>query len=275
MKRAAFALALVLLLALPGLAAGEGTPGTGVAIKGPEKLVVSTDGSYNVKIFGPSDVQWGFWVNVSGAQRSGAKLSSAEGTVDSSKSYIMSQTNPLSYPEFNFSLTAPAKAGSLLITVTALAMGGTASAGQRAVSRWSVDIVAARPVQINTTVRNSGEVAVKDLKVAFMVKLGGAWTYIANETVPTLEAGKTANVSTTWNSSLIPHGEYTVRIVVDPAGEKVQYSGSGSVVEKRIVLREVGFKESPPPNVRLIGFIVVLAVAGAIGYWWYRRKKIV
>lgn len=274
--RSAFAvLALLLLVPFASFVPGEGTPGTAVTISGPERLEASTDGAYNVKIFGPSNINWGFWVNVSGAQRSGAKLASPDGTADSSKSYLMSQNAPLAYPEFNFTLTAPAKAGSLMITVTALAMEGTGAAGQRATSRWSVDVKATRMVQLNTTVRNSGEIAVQNLKVAFMVKLGGHWSYISNETVPALEAGKTANVSASWNSSLLDSGEYTVRIVVDPDGEKVQYSGSGGVSEQRIVLRDVGAKESQPPNVRLIGFIAVIVIIGVVLFYWYRKKKIV
>jgi hypothetical protein len=190
----------------------------------------------------------------------------------------MSQNVPLAYPELNFTLTAPAKAGQLTITVTALAMEGALAAGQTATARWSVEVKARREVQLNTTVRNSGDVPVSDLKVAFMVRLQGLWTYISNETVPSLEPGSSANVSAKWNSTLVENGEYTVRIVVDPAREKAQYSGSGGVVEKRIVLRDVGSKEGQSWEQRyqrLIGFIAVIAVAAAVGIWWYRRKKIV
>jgi hypothetical protein len=268
-------IAFLLLVPAAILVAGEGTPGTAVAITGPERLEVSTDGAYNVKIFGPSEINWGFWVNVSGADRADTKLASPDGTADSSKSYIMSQTTPLAYPEFNFTLTAPAKAGSLTVTVTALAMEGAGAAGQMAVSRWSVDVMATRLVQLNTTVHNGGEVAVQNLMVAFMVKLHGQWAYISNESVPQLDAGQTANVSTTWNSSLLDSGEYTVRIVVDPDRELAQYSGSGGTVDKLIVLRDVGAKEQQPPNVRLIGFIVVVAVISVGLFYWYRKKKIV
>ena len=277
--RTAWALAAMLLLLPAALPAPAGaSDGTAVNIVGPERLEAATDGSYNVKIFGPAGVQWGFWVNVSGAQRADAKLSSPDGTPDSDRPYIMSQNVPLAYPELNFTLTAPAKAGQLTITVTALAMEGALAAGQTATARWSVEVKARREVQLNTTVRNSGDVPVSDLKVAFMVRLQGLWTYISNETVPSLEPGSSANVSAKWNSTLVENGEYTVRIVVDPAREKAQYSGSGGVVEKRIVLRDVGSKEGQSWEQRyqrLIGFIAVIAVAAAVGIWWYRRKKIV
>jgi hypothetical protein len=275
MRLPAAIMVLALLLPLAAFASGEGTPGTAATITGPEKLEVSKEGAYNVKIFGPSEIKWGFWVNVSGANRAESKLASADGTADSSKSYIMSQTTPLAYPEFNFTLTAPSKAGSLTITVTALAMEGTGAAGQMAISRWSVDVMATRLVQLNTTVHNGGEVAVSNLKVAFMVKLHGQWSYISNESVPSLDAGKTANVSTTWNSSLLGSGEYTVRIVVDPDHEFTQYSGTGGTTDKLVVLRAVGSKEEQPWNIRVIGFLVVIAVAAVIGTWWYRKKKIV
>ena len=269
------ATAVLLCLLAAALPMAQGTPGTAVTITGPEKIEVSTDGAYNVNIFGPADIQWGFWVNVSGANRADAKLVSPDGTADSSRSYIMSQTSALAYPELNFTLTAPAKAGPLTITVTAFAMEGSGAAGQTATSRWSVDVLARREVQLNSTVHNSGEIAVRDLKVAFMVKLNGVWTYIANESVAQLGAGQTANVTTKWNSTLVGSGEYTVRIVVDPDHEKVQYSGSGGIVEKQIVLRDVGAKEEQPWNLRVIGFVVVILVAAAIGVYWYKRKKIV
>jgi hypothetical protein len=275
MRRFLAPAALLVLLLSAALPLAQGTPGTAVAIAGPERLEASTDGSYNVKIFGPAEILWGFWVNVSGANRADAKLASPEGTADSTRSYIMSQTSPLAYPELNFTLTAPARAGILTITVTALAMEGSGAASQTATSRWSVDVKAKREVLLNSTVRNSGDVPLRDLKVAFLVRLHGSWTYISNESVPQLEAGQTANVTSRWNSTLVDSGEYTIRIVVDPDHEKVQYSGSGGTIEKQVVLRDVGAKDEQPPNVRLIGFLVVLAVAAGIFVWWYRKKKIV
>jgi len=267
--------AAILVCLIAAAFPAQGTPGTAVTITGPERLEASKDGSYNVKIYGPAEIKWGFWVNVSGSNRADAKLASPDGTADSSRSYILSQSAPLASPEFNFTLTAPPKAGSLTIMVTALALEGTGAAGQTATSRWAVDIKARREVLLNSSVQNNGDILVRELKVAFMVKLNGVWTYIANETIPNLEPGKSENVTTTWNSTLVENGEYILRIVVDPDHEKVQYSGSGGIVEKRIVLRDVGAKEEQPPNVRLIGFIVVLVVAAGIFAWWYRRKKIV
>lgn len=273
--RSLLAAAVLFALVAAAFPLAQGTAGTAVTVSGPDSLEASTDGAYNVKIYGPPNILWGFWVNLSGANRADAKLSSPDGTPDSSKAYIMSQAKPLTGPEFNFTLKAPARAGSLVITVTALAMEGTGAAGQTATSRWSVEVLARREVVLNTTVRNSGEIPVRDLKVAFMVKLHGAWTYIANETVQQLEPGTSANVTTTWNSTLVGNGEYSIRIIVDPDHEKVQYSGSGGIVEKQIVLQVVGAKAEQPPNVRLIGFIVVLVVAGVAFAWWYRKKKIV
>ncbi len=278
MRRCALLLAALLLLPALAIAPAADSPGTAVTVTGPERLAVSRDGSYNVKIFGQSDIRWGFWVNVSGTGRAEAKLSSPEGTVDSSKSYILTQTSPLAYPEFNFTLTAPPKPGSLVIAVTALALEGTGAAGQAATARWSVDIKAIRNVMVNSTVRNSGEIPVADLKVAFMVRFHGAWTYISNESVPAVEPGGTQNVTAVWDTTTLDSGEYTVRIVVDPDGEKVQYYDARTFTEKRIVLREVGAKVEPPlyeRYQRAIGFFGVLAVAGVIGLWWWRRKKIV
>ncbi len=275
MKRAWAVFALMMLLPAVAFPLMQGTPGTAVAITGPERLAATTAGSYNVKLFGPADIRWGFWVNVSGANREDAKLESPDGTADSSRSYIMSQTVALPYPEFNFTLTAPGKAGTLLITVTATAMEGAGAAGQTATSRWSVDVKTRRDVQLNSTVRNTGDVTVQNLKVAFMVKLGGVWTYITNETVSELTAGQVANVSTTWDSTLVGSGEFSIRIVVDPDKEKFEYSGSGGISEKRVVLRDAGSKEAKPYNYNGIYFLVVLGVAGAVFYAWYRKKKIV
>lgn len=269
------ALAVLLLVAtLPAFPAPN-TPGTAVSISGPDRLGASTEGSYNVKIQGPAQVLWGFWVNASGPGQADALLTSDEGTPDSEKPYTMTQNAPLEQPEFNFTLTAPAVAGDLTLTVTAFAMEGEAAAGQTATGRWVVEVKSKREVELNSTVRNSGEVTLVDLKVAFMVRLHGIWTYIVNETVSELGPGDRTNVTTIWDTTVLDSGEYTIRVVVDPDNEKVMYSDSGKVSEKRVVLREVGAKEPEPANWRLVGFIVVVAVAAAIGIYWWRRKKIV
>jgi hypothetical protein len=66
-----------------------------------------------------------------------------------------------------------------------------------------------------------------------------------------------------------------VRIVVDPDHEKPQFAGAANVVERQIVLREQGSTETAPVNVRVIGFVVVVAVIAAGLFYWYRKKKIV
>ncbi|MBM4249811.1 MAG: hypothetical protein FJ149_10360 [Euryarchaeota archaeon] len=273
-----WALALLLLAAaLPALH-GANTPGTAVTVSGPERLEVSKEGSYNVRIQGPALIKWGFWVNVTGTGRADVLLTSSDGTPDSQKPYTMSQNDPLEHPEFNFTLTAPPVAGGLTITVTAFAMEGAAAAGQTATGRWDLAVKARRDIELNATVRNSGEVAVQNLRVAFMVRLHGIWTYISNETVAELEPGARANVTTRWDTTLMDNGEYLIRVVVDPEGEKVMYTGSGSISERRVVLRDVGTREEEPWTTRyqrIIGFVAVLAVAAAIGVWWWRRKKIV
>jgi len=266
-------LSLLVLAALPPVPAP--TPGMAVNISGPEKLEAATEGSYNVKVFGPSDITWGFWVNVSGSDYKNAKLVSPDGQIDSDKGYRLFQNVPLSYPEFNFTLIAPPKAGTLTLTVTVNALEGANAAGQTATNRWSVDVKAKREVTINATVSNSGGVPVDSIKVSFLVRLHGVWTYIGNETIPRIDTGKRENVSTMWNSTLVDDGEYTVRVIVDPDHEKPQFTGASNIIEKKVMLKAPGTKGQAPPNVRLIGFIAVLAVASAVGYIWYRKKKIV
>lgn len=277
MKALAAMLLLLLPLALlPAMALADNvTPGVAVNLTGPEKVEVSGAGDYNVKIFGPADIKWGFWVNLSGPERGGASLVSPEGTTDTSKSYVLAQSAPLAYPEFNFTLTAPAKAGSLLITVTVHAMEGTGAAGQTAISRLNLDVKAKRDITINGTVRNSGDVTVQNVQVAFMVKLNGEWTYLGNQTVTTVEPGKKENVSMVWNSSLLDNGEYTIRIVIDPDHNVFQYSGSEGVVERTVVLRTPG--EAAPKGIApgawvLLGVLVAAAIGGI---YYYRKKKIV
>lgn len=276
MKALAALLLLLPLVILPATTCADNvTPGVAVNLTGPEKLEVSATGGYNVKIFGPADIKWGFWVNLSGPQRGGASLVSPEGTTDTSKSYVLLQSAPLAYPEFNFTLTAPAQAGPLLITVTVQAMEGTGAAGQTAISRLNIDVKAKRDVMINGTVRNSGDVAAQNVLVAFMVKLNGEWTYIGNQTVTTIEPGKKENVSIVWNSSLLDNGEYAIRIVIDPEHSVFQYSGSEGVTERTVVLRTPG--EAAPKGIAPGAYVLlgVLVVAAIGGIYYYRKKKIV
>jgi len=274
--RSSLIVPLVLLLLLPGaLPAAADTPGVAVRIYGPEKLEVSTEGSYNVKITGPTDVKWGFYVNLSGPQKKAATMSSPDGTVDTTSSWVLAENTALAYPEFNFSLTAPDKAGPLTITVTVLAKEGTGALGQWAKEQWSVDVRAKREVTINATVRNSGEVTVDNLLVSFMVKLNGQWVSIGNQTLQTVEPGKKQNVSLLWNSSLVDNGVYTVRIVVDPDHTLAQYSGGEGVMEQKIELRTPGAALPKPvaPGVYVLTGLVAAAAIGGLIY--YRKKKIV
>lgn len=269
------ALALLCLTVLPAHApALQVSSGAVADVTGPERLQVSDTGSYNVKIYGPDSVQWGFWVNVSGGDAKDSTLVSPDGQTATGKNYIMHELSLLSYPEFNFTLSAPKKPGMLTLTITALAEG-TSAAGQTAISRWSVDIRAARDIALNTTVTNSGAVTVQDLKVAFMYKDHGTWVYISNQSVASVDPGKTQNVSTVWNTSILDNGQYDVRIVVDPDHEKAQYAGAANVVDRQIVLQTPGSSVAPPVNVRLVGFLVVIAVIAVVLVFWYRKKKIV
>jgi hypothetical protein len=273
MKTALVALALLALLAFPlaGTSSADTAPATTVKVSGPEKLAVSSIGDYNVKIYGASDVKWGFFVNLSGAQRGSASMTSPDGKTGD-QSYILVEQTALTGPEFNFTLTAPSKAGSLLMTVTAYATEGSASQG---VAHWSVDVRAKREVTLNATVRNSGETPVANLKVAFYMHQNGAWTEIGNTTVQTIDGRKSANASFSWDSTLLDNGEYTIRTVVDPDHENPQYSGAANTAEFKVVLRTPG-SALPKPVAPGVYVLVAIAIAATIGgAYYYRKKKIV
>ena len=267
-------LALLALLLLPAMGtapADTAVAGTAVNIAGPEKLAVSTSGDYNVKIFGPANTTWGFFVNLSGPQRGGASMTSPDGKTGD-QSYILVEQAALAYPEFNFTLTAPAKAGPLLITVTAYPVEGSA---QTAVARWNMDVRARREVTLNATVKNSGETPVGNLVVAFYVKQGGAWTEIGNQTVASIDGRGKANASLVWNSTLFDNGEYTIRVVIDPDHTVPQYSGAENVAEFHVVLATPGAAppKPVPPGAYVLAGIAIAAVIG--GVYYYRKKKIV
>jgi hypothetical protein len=274
MKEAMVVLGLLLLVVWPvadTASADTVATATAVNVAGPEKLAVSSSGDYNVKIFGAADIKWGFFVNLSGAQRDSASMTSPDGKAGDS-SYILVEQTALAYPEFNFTLTAPSKAGSLLITVTAHAIEGSARQG---VAHWTVDVRAKREVALNATVKNSGETPVSNLKVAFYVQQNGAWNEIGNTTVPNIEGHKSANVSFVWDSTLFENGEYTLRTVVDPDHDMPQYSGADNTAEFKVVLRTPGAPLPKPvaPGVYVLAGIAIAAAIG--GVYYYRKKKIV
>jgi len=272
MRTAAVFLVLLPLIWLPGGDSSADTAAaTTVNLSGPERLAVSASGEYNVKIYGAADVKWGFFVNLSGAHRDGASMTSPDGKAGN-QSYILVEQAALAYPEFNFTLTAPADAGSLGITVTAYAAEGSAGRG---IARWSVDVRAKREVTLNATVRNSGATPASNLKVAFYIHHNGVWTEIGNTTVETVEGHKSANASLVWDSTLFDNGEYTIRFVVDPAHEVPQYSGAENTAEFKVVLRTPGSAPPKPmaPGVYVLVGIAIAAVIG--GVYWYRKKKIV
>ena len=267
------ALLLMLLAALP--AAGDNTPGITVAIAGPERAEATGTAAYNVKIYGPENIRWGFSVNMTGKNRSGGSLTSPDGTADPANSFLLTQAAPLAYPEFNLTMTSPSKAGAIVLTVDVYAIDGTGAAGQHATAMWSINVKPKRAVKINATVSNGGSAAVENVRVAFQVRLNGEWSYISNESIPSILAGKKENVSTVWNASLLDPGEYKVRILIDPEHEKAQYSGAQNMIEKTVVLKEVGAKEAWTPSLALVGLVIFLIIAGIGMAYWYQKKKIV
>jgi len=274
MRGAFIALTMLLLLAIAPATMGPAeaaAPATTVMISGPEKLAVSGSGAYNVKIYGAADVKWAFFVNLSGAQRDSASMTSPEGKTGN-ETYILVEQTALTSPEFNFSLTAPSKAGSLGMTVTAYASEGTA---QHGVARWTLDVRAKREVTLNATVRNSGETPVANVKVAFYIHQNGEWTEIGNTTVQSIEGRSKANASFVWDSTFVDNGIHTIRTVVDPDHENPQYSGAENTAEFKVQLRTPGSALPKPvaPGVYVLAGIAIAAVIG--GLYYYRKKKIV
>jgi hypothetical protein len=271
MRSAIVLLVLLPLVWLPAADSSADTAATKVNLSGPERLAVSTTGEYNVKIYGAAEVKWGFFVNLSGAHRDSASMTSPDGKTGD-QSYILVEQAALAYPEFNFTLTAPSDAGSLGITVTAYAAEGSAGRGM---ARWSVDVRAKREVTLNATVRNFGATPASNLKVAFYIHHNGIWTEIGNTTVQSVEGHKSANASLVWDSTLFDNGEYTIRFVVDPDHEVPQYSGAENTAEFKVVLRTPG-SALPKPMAPGVYVLVAIAIAAAIGgFYYYRKKKIV
>ncbi len=250
--------------------------GAAVAVSGPERLEVSGEARYNVKIYGPEDVKWVFSVNMTGRSLEGGSMTSPEGRTMEENKYWMVHDQPLTHPEFNITMTAPSKPGSVALDVLVYAIDGGGAAGQTASTRWSISVREKREVTINATVTNSGETRVEGLLVAFYVKLGGEWVHIANQSVSVIEPGGRENVSAVWTASLVDNGEYRVRIVLDPERKKVQFSSGTTVIERTIVLKD---PDEKPPRTISTGLVVLAALAigggGVSIYYWYRKKKIV
>ena len=274
MRSAAIVLAmLVLLAAAPALdhPADAAPPAPTVTVAGPEKLAVSTTGSYNVKIYGPSNLTWRFYVNLSGAQKNSASMTSPDGKAGN-QSYEMVEQTALANPEFNFTLTAPSVAGSLQMKVTAYASDGSTRDG---VAHWTVDVRAKREVTLNATIRNSGETPVGNLKVAFYVHHNGEWTEIGNTTVNNVDGNSKANASFVWDSTLFDNGVYTIRVVADPDHENPQYASAQDTYEFNVQLRTPGSALPKPlaPGVYVLAGIVIVGIIVGVYYW--RKKKII
>lgn len=251
------------------------TPGTAVAISGPERVEVSTDATYNIKIYGPPGIKWGFSLELKGKNLEGGYITSPAGRTEEENKYRMVHDTPLEYPEFNLTLHSPSKAGAIALEITVNALEGEGAAGQTATARWPISVRSKREVTINASVRNTGETRVEGLLVSFFVRLGGEWVSIANQTVPLIEPGGRENVSAVWNAALVDNGEYRVRIVLDPEHKKAQFSGGGSVLERTIVLREPGAREPRPVPPGLLVLVAFAVAGGAAAVYWYRKKKIV
>ncbi len=200
---AVISLLLTSCLALPAMA--EEANDYTVSFSGAEYLIPSEEGVVvvNIATDRPSgDYSWN------------ASISS--GT-------ITPKTGTGSADSLNITVTAPTTIGDAVLSVTLT--NGTVNH----TSTYTLHVIEA--TVISASVKNSGYLAMKDVKVRFLAD--GA---VLNETTFDIAANATSTLSYNWTVHGLSAGEHTVQVMLDPDNEYVRFlDGSSTYTSKFFV----------------------------------------
>lgn len=124
---------------------------------------------------------------------------------------------------FNITVTAPTTTGDAVLSLTLT--NGTVNH----TSTYTLHIIQA--TVISATVKNSGYLAMEDVKVRFLAD--GA---VLNETTFDIAANSTSTVSYNWTAHGLSAGEHTVQVMLDPDNQYVRFlDGSSTYTSKFFV----------------------------------------
>lgn len=126
---------------------------------------------------------------------------------------------------FNITVTAPTTTGNPVLSLTLT--NGTVNH----TSTYTLHVI--EPTVISATVKNSGNLAMQDVKVRFLAD--GA---VLNETTFDIAANTTSTVSYNWTAHGLSAGEHTVQVMLDPDNEYVRFLDGSSTYTSKFYVGE-------------------------------------
>jgi len=242
----------------------------------PDELGSGASATFNVSLdYKSATTTWryGFGVSIesaSGKSMSGSSLSSPVGTASEDNTHL-THNEPLMTKSFTMTLTAPAKAQRIKMTITGTAVNNDATANG---DHWNyvikyIDILKNREIFINSTVRNTGTVDAQNVNVTFY--LDGQ--YMDQKNLPTIVAGGEQNITFNWDATNYKAGDYKIEVVLDTNQTTIELNEGNNRIVKTVTLKDINGASGPAFDWTtaaywILGLIIILLVVGLL-YKYY------
>jgi len=242
----------------------------------PDAIGTGASATFNVSIdYSPATTTWryGFGVSIdsaSGKSMSGASLSSPVGSASENNTHL-THNEPLTTKSFTMTLTAPAKAQRIKMTITGNAVNNDAT--ERG-DHWNyvikyIDILKTREIFINTTVRNTGTVDAQNVNVTLYID----GQYMDQKNLPMIPAGGEQNITFNWDATDYKAGDYKVEVVLDTNKTTIELNEGNNRLVKTVTLEDINGPSGPAFDWTtaaywVLGLVIILLVVGLL-YKYY------
>lgn len=246
------AMAFVALAPMAMVSADDATNPVTITYDGPTKIGIGQKQMYKIVVSGGPAAEgpngnYSYTATLGGKYASEAKLTPSTG-------------GPLVNGTFFFNVTAPSSAGSFTVTVVGKSINATANTTQT----LKLDLESVNPIILSATIKNSGNVTVKSVPVAFYLGDQTDGNLIYNTTVDVTGLSQ-ATVSYNWTSYDLSRGKHEIIVQIDPATDLVTLDTGSKTSTMTIYYGAEGYGGV---NGWLWAFVVVLAV---LFYLIYRQ----
>lgn len=246
------AMAAVAFAPLTSVSADDTTNPVTITYDGPSKIGIGQKQMYKIVVSGGPAAE-GPNGNYSYTATLGGKLATEARLTPSSG-------GPLTNGTFFFNVTAPSNAGSFTVTIVGKSINATANTTQT----LKLDLESVNPIILSAIIKNSGNVTVKAVPVAFYLGDQTDGNLIYNTTVDVTGLSQ-ATVNYNWTTYDLSKGKHEVIVQIDPATDLVTLDTGSKTATLTIYFGAEGYGSI---NGWLWAFVVVLAV---LFYLIYRQ----
>ncbi len=224
-------------------------------VDGPSVVATNTVTTYTLTMFGgPAEAGVGNYTYKATMTGSGNTYGSF---------FVPSTVEPSPTGTFRINLTAPAEAQTMTINIECRS-SNTAQTVKTVVT-FQVKVV--DPIVLQTTVRNTGEVAAMGVPISLQIYQDGEWVEFHRTTID-LAAGESYQFRYNWTALGLEPGEHKVRMVLDPNNGIVTFEGGSSVYETTIYYKMPGYDW-----VNTLMWVLIVVLGVTIFFIWRRPAK--